>query len=196
MTISHSVPTARPGAWLASTTPAVSLAQVALASLAIALAARVEIPLPFTPVPITGQTLVVALAGMTLGPRRGALAVGLYLAEGALGLPVFSGGGSGVAHFAGPTGGYLAGFVLSAASAGWFAERGWDRCPWRAAVAMLASSLWVFLLGAAVLSLHVGGLANALRLGVLPFVPGDLVKTAIATVLLPCVRGRATRSAE
>ncbi|MFM7322840.1 MAG: biotin transporter BioY, partial [Armatimonadota bacterium] len=106
------------------------------------------------------------------------------------GLPVFSGGGSGPTHLVGPTGGYLVGFMLSAMSAGWLAERGWDRTPAKAAMAMLLSSVWVFLLGAGFLALHVGGPARAFQLGVLPFLPGDVLKTAIATALLPCVRPR------
>jgi len=188
MTIASRNQAVQPGAWIPSASLATSVAQIAIASLAIAAGARVEIMLPFTPVPITGQTLVVAMTGMALGPRRGTLAVGAYLLEGALGLPVFSGGGSGPAHFVGPTGGYLMGFLASAASAGWLAERGWDRTPTKAASAMLLSSIWVFLLGAGFLAFHVGGSSRAVQLGVLPFLPGDLIKTMCAACLLPFAR--------
>src|ERR687893_2110175 len=91
----------------------------------VALMAQVAIPL--WPVPLTLQTLAVLLTGAALGSRRGTLALLVYLAEGAVGLPVFAGGASGVAYMLGPTFGYLVGFVLAAGLVGWLAERGWDR---------------------------------------------------------------------
>ncbi len=176
------------GAWVKPGALPTSLIQIAVASLSIALCAQVEIRLPFTPVPITAQTLAVALTGMTLGSRKGAAAVLVYLLEGCCGLPVFSGGASGLHHLAGPTGGYLAGFVLSAASAGALCERGWDRSPLRASLALLLSSLWVLIPGMLVLSSYVGGIESAFRTGVLPFLPGDIVKCTIAALALPWVR--------
>ncbi len=83
------------------------------------------IQLPFSPVPITGQTMAVLLVGALLGSRRGALAVLAYIAEGLAGLPVFAGGAAGLARLFGPTGGYLVGFVAAAFLVGWLAERGW-----------------------------------------------------------------------
>ena len=155
--------------------------------------AQVAIPLPFTPVPLTGQTLGVLLSGIVLGRNRAALAMVCYVALGAAGAPVFAGGKFGLG---GPTTGYLLAFPLAAALTGWLAERGWDRKPLTAALAMLTGSLAIFALGAAWLSVSVGGLKQAVLLGVLPFVPGDLIKTAIASGLLPAtwkLVGRRTR---
>lgn len=177
-----------PGAWVAPSAPALSLLQILAGSALIALAAQIEFRLPFTPVPITGQTLAVSLVGMTLGARKAGAAVLAYLAEGCSGLPVFSGGAAGFSHLLGPTGGYLVGFVVSAVSAGALCERGWDRSPLRAAAALLLSSLWVLLPGMLVLAAFVGGIGRAFEAGVLPFLPGDLVKCTIAALAVPAVR--------
>lgn len=155
------------------------------ASLLIAACAQVAVPLPFTPVPLTGQTFAVLLTGMALGSRRGALAIALYLAEGALGLPVFAGGAAGLAAFVGPTGGYLAAFPLAAFVAGCLAERGWDRKAHTTIAGMLLASLTIFLFGALWLARFVGGLGPALLQGVVPFLPGDLIKAVLAALLLP-----------
>jgi hypothetical protein len=104
-------------------------ALIAGASAVTALAAQAEIRLPWTPVPVTGQTFAVLLSGAVLGARRAFLAQALYLLEGALGLPVFAGGGAGALHLAGPTGGYLVAFPFAAAATGALAQRGWDRRP-------------------------------------------------------------------
>lgn len=157
---------------------------VAAGSLLIALSARLRIPLPFTPVPITGQTLAILLAGALLGSRRGALTVALYLAEGALGLPVFQGGNAGVDYMTGPTGGYLAGFLIAAWLTGWLAERGWDRKAWTALLAMLAGNATIYIFGLAWLAIFVGW-NKALPLGFYPFIIDDLLKIALATALLP-----------
>lgn len=159
---------------------------IVAASLSVALAARVEIVLPWTPVPITGQTFAVLLAGLLLGPRRGAAAMALYLLEGACGLPVFAGGVAGVAKLFGPTGGYLCAYPLAAALSGWLASaRGWDRRPATAAAAMGVGSLLVLTLGSLWLSLFVGGVGAGFTRGMLPFLPGDVVKLAAAAALLP-----------
>src|SRR5215510_9056491 len=112
------------------------VALIALGSLVVAIAAQIAIPLPWTPVPITGQTLGVLLVGASLGFRRGALSMALYLAEGASGLPVFAGGAAGAVHLIGPTAGYLWSFPFVAALVGWLAEHGWDRRVWTAVAAM------------------------------------------------------------
>ncbi len=151
----------------------------------VAACAQVAIPLPFTPVPITGQTFAVLFTGAVLGSRRGALALLLYLAEGALGLPVFAGGAAGVARFLGPTGGYLIAYPIAAGLVGWLAERGWDRRPYGAALAMFLGSQVIFVLGVLWLSRFVGGLWPAFLQGMVPFLPGDVVKVALAAVLLP-----------
>ncbi|QWK11391.1 MAG: biotin transporter BioY [Thermoflexus hugenholtzii] len=157
-------------------------------SLLTALMARVEIPLPFTPVPITGQTFAVLLVGAALGSRRGALSMAVYLLEGALGLPVFAGGAAGLARLRGPTGGYLIGFIAAAFVTGWLAERGWDRRPATTALAMLTGNAVIYLFGLPWLAWFVGGFLGpkgALALGLLPFVPGDLLKLLLATLAFP-----------
>lgn len=149
-----------------------------------ALFAQIRIPLPFTPVPLTGQTFGVLLVGAVLGSRRGATSLTLYTLLGLLGLPVFAGGTSGAAYAFGPTGGYLLGFIAAAWGIGLLAERGLERS--------LRSSLWPFLvgtliiyaLGAAWLAFYVGPQA-AITKGVLPFIPGDLLKLILAALALP-----------
>lgn len=163
-----------------------NLALLLGASLFIALLAQVRVPLLFTPVPITGQTLAVLLVGAALGSRRGALAVLLYLAEGLAGLPVFAGGGSGLAHLLGPTGGYLVGFVAAAWVAGFMAEQGWDRRGRTAWLVFLLAEVALYLPGLAWLALFVGP-QRVLVLGLAPFVLGDVLKALIAGALLPTV---------
>ena len=153
-------------------------------SLLLALSAQISIPLWFTPVPITGQTLGVLLVGAALGSRRGALAIVLYLIEGGSGLPFFAGGGSGWAAFSGPTGGYLIGFVAAAYVVGWLSERGWDRRFWTAAAAMLAGEVLIYLIGVPWLAYFVGA-EHALPQGMFPFLPGDIAKLAVAALVLP-----------
>ena len=157
---------------------------VVAASLVTAAAAQVEIRLPWTPVPITGQTFAVLLSGAVLGARRAFLAQVLYLAEGASGLPFFSGGAAGLAKLVGPSGGYLAGFPFAAALTGFLAERAWDRKPITMFLAMLAGSGLIFGLGLAQLSRFVPA-SSLLASGLLPFIPGDLVKAALAAAVFP-----------
>ena len=154
-------------------------------SLLTAAAAQVVVPLPFTPVPLTGQTFAVLLTGALLGPRLGALAMLAYLAEGAAGLPFFRGGAGGVGHLMGPTAGYLFAFPAAAYVTGYLAERGWDRRFLTAAAAMALGSLVILACGWAWLALMFKGGAEAFRLGVVPFLPGDLVKVALAAAALP-----------
>lgn len=159
---------------------------VAGASLVTALAARIEVPLPWTPVPITGQTFAVLLSGAVLGMRRGFLAQMLYLLAGAAGLPVFAGGGAGIVVLLGPTAGYLAGFPFAAAVTGALAERGWDRRFATMLAAMLLGSTVIFALGLIGLSrfLPAAQLAGA---GLLPFLPGDVIKSTLAAIAFPAV---------
>jgi biotin transport system substrate-specific component len=154
------------------------------ASLATALAARIAVPLPWSPVPITGQTFAVLLSGAVLGARRGFAAQLLYLAQGALGLPVFAGGGAGLASLVGPSGGYLLAFPLAAAVTGLLAERGWDRRLGTTFLALLAGSAVVFALGLAWLARFVPA-QHLLATGLWPFLPGDLIKSALAAVAFP-----------
>jgi biotin transport system substrate-specific component len=162
---------------------AYNLLLVGSASLLIAVSAQFALQLPFSPVPVTGQTLAVLLIGALLGRARGSAAVGLYLVEGASGLPVFAGGKAGLAVLWGPTGGYLIGFAAAAYLVGWLVERGWDRSPLTAAGAMLAGSGLIYACGLSWLAVLVGW-QHALPLGLYPFLVGDAVKIALAAALL------------
>ena len=156
------------------------------ASLLTAAAAQLAIRLPWTPVEITGQTFVVLLTGAVLGARRAFLAQLLYLLEGASGLPVFAGGAGGAVYFAGPTAGYLIAFPFAAALTGWLTERGWDRHLLSTFAAMLLGSAVIFAAGLAVLSRFVP-YDTLLAQGLLPFIPGDLVKSGLAALAFPAV---------
>ncbi|MFP2960481.1 biotin transporter BioY [Myxococcus sp. 1LA] len=148
--------------------------------------AQVSISVPGSPVPITGQSLGVILAAAALGPVRGMAAQCLYLLMGAVGLPFFAEGASGVARLVGATGGYLVGFVPAAFLVGLAARRGFDRRPWTALPLFIAGQLVVFAVGLPWLVLAAGlGMAKALSLGFTPFLPGGLLKAVIAAVLLP-----------
>lgn len=147
-----------------------------------ALLAQVSVPLPFTPVPVTLQTLSVLVVGATLGSWRGGLSQALYVLLGALGAPVFAGGQGGRLVLLGPAGGYLLGFVAAAALTGWLAERGWDR-DHRAILAMLAGEVVIYAAGLAWLAQFVGW-SRVVALGLAPFVVGDLAKVAAASGLL------------
>lgn len=156
------------------------------ASLLIGLVAQWEIRLPWTPVPITLQTFVVFLLSAALGMRRAVAAMLLYLLEGTLGLPFFSGGAAGFAHIVGPTGGYLIGFVVAAAVIGALAERGWDRSPARAWLAMAIGSAALFACGLAQLSTYLPN-DQVIAAGLTPFVLGSVFKLTAAAMLLPSV---------
>jgi biotin transport system substrate-specific component len=108
----------------------------------------------------------------------------LYVAQGLAGLPVFAGGKAGLAVLLGPTGGYLIGFIAAAFVTGWLAERGWDRRPLTTAIAMVLGNLVIYLLGVCWLDVFVG-ISKAPLLGLVPFIPGDIVKIVLATVALP-----------
>jgi biotin transport system substrate-specific component len=153
-------------------------------SLLIALTAQLKFVLPFSPVPITGQTFAVLLLGALYGSRRGPATVVTYLALGAVGLPVFVGGAFGIARLAGPTGGYLVGFVAAAFVVGFLSERGWDRKVWTTAAGMIIGNGIIYVAGVLWLSKFVGWPA-VLSTGVLPFLAGDALKIALATILLP-----------
>jgi biotin transport system substrate-specific component len=154
----------------------------------IAAAAQVSIPLPFTPVPITGQTFAVLLVGSSLGAARGAASALLYLALGIADTPVFAHGASGIHVLTGSSGGYLLAFPLAAALAGTLAQHRWDRRFSSAVGAMLTANLLIYGVGVPwlALSLHTS-FQHALELGLYPFVPGDLVKLYLAAAALPGV---------
>ena len=154
-------------------------------------AGAAQLVIPMWPVPITGQTFAVLLVGTTLGALRGALSMVLYIALGALGLPIFTQGSAGWQVIAGPTGGYLVGFVLAAILTGWLAQRSWDRKVVGAGVAFLAGTVVIYAVGLPWLSVALGqlgypnNLGATLQAGLVPFVPGDILKAVAAGVLLP-----------
>jgi len=152
-------------------------------SLFIALSAQVKLHLPFSPVPITGQTFAVLMIGALLGSRRGCLCVLAYIIEGIVGLPVFAMGG-GFAVLLGPTGGYLVGFIAAAYITGLLAERRWDRRVGRTILAMVFGNVAIYGFGLVWLSILIGVKA-ALVAGLYPFIVGDCLKIILAVVLLP-----------
>ena len=156
----------------------------------VAVLAQVTIPLPL--VPITGQTLGVLLVGAALGSRRGAAALTTYMLAGLAGAPVFAEFTGGPATLLSPSFGFVIGFVPAAFLAGWFAERAWDRRPVLAMAGFVAASAVPFLVGvpylAMILNAVMGadaGLGDVLAAGLWPFIPGGLVKAALAAVLIP-----------
>lgn len=146
------------------------------------------IAIPIGPVPIVLQNLFVMLMGLLLGPRWGLAGVGAYLLAGALGLPVFAGGTSGLARFAGPTGGYLVGYLPCVALIGWISMRGQGHRVIDA-LAMVCGTAALYVCGVSWLKL-VTGLAwsKAFGLGVIPFIPGDIAKIIAATLLIKSLR--------
>ena len=168
--------------------PLVDVVLVVAGSLVMAGLAQVSVRLPFTPVPVTGQTLGVLVVGGALGSVRGAAAMLLYLGEGAIGLPFFAEGLSGVQllTLSSATGGYLWGFVVAGYVVGRLTEKGWDRTIGSSLGAMLIGEVIIFSMGVAWLSQAVGLSAQrALEAGLYPFIVGDLLKLAIAAGLLP-----------
>ena len=157
------------------------------ASIIIALFAPISIHLPFSPIPIATQLQVILLLSCYLGSKRGALAVLTYLFQGAIGLPVFAGGGAGVLVLAGPTGGYLLGYVISAFITGFLMERMTNRTSSKAFAAMGLGTLIVYLFGVPWLSSYVGW-QGAFILGMLPFLIGDALKVLVATRSLKSLR--------
>lgn len=174
---------------LADLVPGTLVRDVALVvggALLTALCAQIEVPLPFTPVPLTAQTFGVLLAGAALGPLRGLSSQALYVLLGAAGLPFYSDGASGFQYLAGPTGGYLVGFVVAGALVGACARRGLDRRPIPTGVAFLLGHVAIFGLGVSWLAVVAGlDMGEALRQGLLPFIPSALVKSGLAAGVLP-----------
>lgn len=153
-----------------------TLSYIVAGSLLIALCAQIQIPLGFTPVPITLQTFSVLLLAATLGARNAMLAVIVYIAEGMMGLPVMKGGTANPFALVGPTGGYLVGMVVQAYLAGWFFER-FSRFSSTPLLLALSTTCFIQLgLGALWLSFFVGS-AHVLQMGILPFLPGEILKT-------------------
>lgn len=153
----------------------------------LTLSAKIQIP--FWPVPMTMQTLVVLVIGMAYGWRLGAATVLAYLVAGAAGLPVFAGTparGIGVAYMMGPTGGFLIGFLVSAAAVGFLGQRGWDRSVPRTAIAMVLGQAVITLAGVAWLAV-LFNLPKAIEVGFKPFLAASLLKVALGIVLMPTI---------
>jgi biotin transport system substrate-specific component len=189
-TIATELAPARPGA-AARTTYAATCA--ILGSLLVAVLAQISFTLPFTPVPVTGQTLGVLLVGAAYGPGLGAATLGLYLVWAVVGLPVLAPEADGshrsgveVLGLASATAGYLWGFVVAAGLTGWLATRGWDRSVRSSISAMLLGSIVIYVCGVPWLMGAVNvPLAESLELGLYPFVIGDTLKLLAAAALLP-----------
>ena len=147
------------------------------------LTASAHIKIPFYPVPLTMQTLIVLGIGMTYGARLGGATLLGYLAVGFVGLPVFA-GGAGIAYMMGTTGGYLAGFFVAAVVLGVLAERGWTRNWATSAAAMLVGNAIIYLLGVGWLTSLIGW-DKAVQFGLLPFLYGDALKLIIAALGVP-----------
>jgi biotin transport system substrate-specific component len=161
------------------------LGLIVAGSLLLAILAQISIPLPFTPVPITGQTFGVLLVGAALGSKRSAFAMFLYILEGALGLPFFAGGTNGWHVLAGATAGYLLGFVVAAYITGLLAERGLERTIPTSFVPFIAGTFVIYLFGVAWLAIVLGSFGKAVAAGLLPFLIGDVIKLILAALALP-----------
>lgn len=155
-------------------------------ALFVAVFAQISIPLPFTPVPITGQTFAVLLVGGALGTVCGTLSMGLYMFMGIVGLPVYADHAHGWHVVTGATGGYLVGFLVAAAMVGHLADRGWDTKFSTSGTMMLTGNVFIFLCGCLWLQhvLHTN-LEKTLEYGLYPFVPGEILKLYLAAALLP-----------
>jgi biotin transport system substrate-specific component len=162
------------------------IALIVLGSLLIALCAQIRIPVPGSPIPVTGQTFGVLLVGGALGARRGVTSIGLYVLLGVIGLPFFANREGGLQVIFGASGGYLIGFILAGAIVGRLAELGWDRRLIGALGAMLIGNISIYLVGVpwlmAVLNVD---LAQGIALGVTPFIVGDIVKLLLAGAAFP-----------
>lgn len=172
--------------WPVAARPALRIATLmVLGSVLLMASAKAQVPM--WPVPMTMQTFVVLVIGMSYGLRLGTATVALYLFEGAVGFPVFAGTpekGIGLMYMMGPTGGYLLGFLIAAALMGWLAERGWDRTlPW-AVAAMTAGTALQLVPGVAWLATLIGW-DKAIAAGLTPFIVGAIVKIALAAAVLP-----------
>ena len=167
---------------------AADTALIVAGSLLVAALAQISIRLPFTPVPITGQTLGVLLVGTSFGWLRGGMALALYLGEIAVGLPFAAEGRSGleILSVATASGGYLWGFLLAATLCGWLANLGWDRSLRSSLGVMLLANIVIYLVGVPWLMVAIDvPVLEAFELGLYPFVVGDILKLLIAAGLLP-----------
>ncbi|OGO54525.1 MAG: hypothetical protein A2V84_00515 [Chloroflexi bacterium RBG_16_70_13] len=162
------------------------VALILAGTILIALAAQLRFYLPNNPIPVTGQTFAVLLAGGALGFRRGVASSTLYLALGLVGLPVFAGGRSGVDVFIGLSGGYLIGFIVASGIVGRLAELGWDRNLLGSIAAMVIGNLSIYLIAVPWwMAVASTSLDRAIADGFVPFLPGDLLKVVLAAAAFP-----------
>jgi biotin transport system substrate-specific component len=186
MTLAASRPTLIDALWPEKTAPLARGIVLALVG-SLLLTASAKAQFPMWPVPMTMQSFVVLVIGMAYGARLAGVTVALYLLQGALGLPVFAGTpekGIGLAYMAGPTGGYLAGFLLVAVLMGWLAERGWDRKALSSLAALTIGTVLLFVPGVAWLTVLIGS-EKAVQTGLVPFLFGSVLKLALAAAVLP-----------
>lgn len=153
---------------------------------ALSLCAQISFMLPFTPVPVTAQSLAVLLIGAAFGAKRAFATTCLYIAFGIIGLPVFSAGASGLATLSGVTGGYLLGFILAATAMGFAGDKMKDRNLGTALVSFALGHFIIFAAGLLWLSFYVP-VGKVLALGLVPFIPGMVFKTALAALIMPSV---------
>jgi biotin transport system substrate-specific component len=185
----------RPGAVLADLLPASRVRDLALVvggAALTGLAAQISVPVPGSPVPVTGQTFAALLVGTAFGARRGFLSLGLYALLGAAGMPWFAGGTSGAS---GASFGYVLGMLLAATLAGALARRGADRSVLRTAGTMALGSAVIYAVGVPYLALSTGmSFGAAVAAGLTPFLIGDALKAVLAMGLLPTAWNLAGRS--
>jgi len=163
-----------------------NIALIVVGALLIYLTARIAFPVPGSPIPVTGQTFGVLLAGGALGFRRGVSSVALYVLIGLVGLPFFAEGKGGINVILGASGGYLIGFVVAGAIVGRLAELGWDRRILGAVVAMLIGNVVIYLIGVPwLMAVAHFDLATGIAKGVTPFLIGDAVKLVLAAAAFP-----------
>jgi len=161
----------------------VNIAIIMGTSWIVAISAQITINLPFSPVPITGQTLAVLLAGLFLGKNLGAASIAAYLAQGAAGLPFFAGGKYGLATLFGPTGGYLFGFLAAAYIVGMLSELRYQRSLFQASITIIVGNVIIYIFGLVWLARFVGE-SQVLQIGLYPFLIGDLLKILLGIVLV------------
>jgi len=172
--------------WLRERTLAERFLILAIANLLLIACAQIRIPLPFTPVPITGQTFGVLLTGALLGSRYGTFVVIAYVVQGLTGLPVFAGLKGGIAVLFGPTGGYILGFIPTAFVVGWLLEKGWYKNLVLTIMAFALGNAIIYAFGLPWLAFFVGW-DQVLQMGLLPFLPGDLLKMILAVLVIRSV---------
>ncbi|MBF0409671.1 MAG: biotin transporter BioY [Candidatus Riflebacteria bacterium] len=156
-------------------------------SVLLALSAQISINLPFSPVPITFQTFAVLLLGLVYGRNLSVITILTYLTMGVSGIPVFSGAASGFAVICGPTGGYIVGFILAVYTVGLLAENAYDRSPFKVALCMFLGNALIYIPGLIWLSFFISS-QNLITAGLLPFIPGDVVKLFLTMYFFPRVR--------